>query len=310
MDSDRKEETGTRLAFVSIVYPRKGSETDALLFAESVHAFGGGLSGNPISFYTPGDGESLSGAFIERIFELGGALVPFVIEDELLGFPFMAHAHAAALAEDDAVGQTDVMAWLSPNTVVLGEPCDFLLGKGVSLGYRPVHHTLLGSPFDEPLDSFWSLIFELCEVPDGRFFPMETHVDGATLRPYFNSGVLVVRPGRGIMKAWRDKYVDVYDVPALRDFYERDERYRIFVHQAVLSGVILSELGNRELVELPPSYNYPLHLHGEDTTVYRPAVMDELITMRHEGFYSDPQWYENMQAGDFLKKWLLNGLAR
>jgi hypothetical protein len=310
MDSDGKDKADTRLAFASIVFPRDGSETDALLLAESVRAFGGGLSGNPIRFYTPGDREGLSGAFRERLSGLGVALVPFVIEDELLEFPFMAHAFAAAWAEEDVVGQIDVLAWLSTNTVVLGEPWDFVLGKGVSLGFRPVHHTLIGSLFDEPLNSFWSLIFELCGVPDGRIFPMETHVNGATLRPYFNSGILVIRPGRGLMRAWRDKYVEVYDVPALRDFYERDERYRIFVHQAVLSGVILSELGNRELVEMPASYNYPLHLHGEDATVGRPAAMDELVTMRHEGFYSDPQWHEKMQAGDSLKKWFLDRLAR
>ncbi len=61
-------------------------------------------------------------------------------------------------------------------------------------------------------------------------FPMETHVDGATIRPYFNSGVLVVRPGWGLMRVWRDRYVDIYDVPALRGFYEGDGRYRVFVH--------------------------------------------------------------------------------
>jgi hypothetical protein len=32
--------------------------------------------------------------------------------------------------------------------------------------------------------------------------------------------------------------------------------------------------------------------------------------MRHEGFYSDPLWYEKMQAGDSLKKWFLDRLTR
>jgi hypothetical protein len=310
MDSDGKVETGSRLAFASIVFPRDGSETDALLLAESIRAFGGGLSWNPISFYTPGDEEGLSGVFRERLSELGGALFPLMIEDELREFPFMAYAFVAARAEEDAKGRTDVLAWLSSNTVVLGEPGDFLLGAGVNLGYRPVHHTLIGSRFYEPLDSFWSLIYRLCGVPEGRVFPMETHVDGATLRPYFNSGILVTRPGRGLLGAWRDKYVEVYDERALRDFYAKNDMYSIFVHQAVLSGVILSELGNHELVELPPSYNYPLHLYGEDATDGRPSAMDELVTMRHEGFYSDPRWHEKMSVGDSLKSWLLDRLVR
>jgi hypothetical protein len=130
------------------------------------------------------------------------------------------------------------------------------------------------------------------------------------LRPYFNSGVLVVKPGKGLLRAWRDRYVDVHDEPSLREFYEKDSRYRIFVHQAVLSGVILSEFETHEIVELPPSYNYPLHLHGEDVTENRPAAMDDLVTIRHEGFYSDPLWQEKMQAGDPLKRWLRERLAR
>jgi len=32
-------------------------------------------------------------------------------------------------------------------------------------------------------------------------FPMEIHVDGATIRPYFNSGILVARLWRGLMRA-------------------------------------------------------------------------------------------------------------
>lgn len=308
MDSGGKRGADARLAYASIAFPGESSETNAILLAESIRSFAGDLSENPINFYTPGDGAGLSEAFRERLSRLGGALVPFVIDDELLGFPFMAHAFAAARAEEDA--KAGVLAWLSPNTVVFGEPGDFLLGEGVSLGFRPVHHTLIGSRFDEPLDPFWSLIYELCGVPEERVFPMETHVDGATLRPYFNSGILVARPWRGLMKAWREKYVEVYDEPALRGFYGRDGRYRVFVHQAVLSGVILSELETDELLELPASYNYPLHLHEEDVTDGRPVAMEELVTIRHEGFYTDPHWFERMPAGDSLKRWLVERLAR
>jgi hypothetical protein len=48
--------TDTQLAFASIVFPREGSETNAILLAESIRSFTGGLSENPIFFYTPGDG--------------------------------------------------------------------------------------------------------------------------------------------------------------------------------------------------------------------------------------------------------------
>jgi len=104
--------------------------------------------------------------------------------------------------------------------------------------------------------------------------------------------------------------VEIYDEPSLRGFYDQNGRYRVFVHQAVLSGVILSELGTDEILELPPTYNYPLQLHGKDMTENRPASIEKLVTMRHEEFYSDPRWFEKMPAGDSLKRWLVERLAR
>ena len=60
MDSGGKRGADTQLAFASLVFPREGSETNAILLAESIRSFAGGLSENPINFYTPGGGGALS----------------------------------------------------------------------------------------------------------------------------------------------------------------------------------------------------------------------------------------------------------
>lgn len=299
-----------RLVFASIVSPSEASETNALLLAESIRAFAGSLSQAPIWFFTPGDDKKLSAAVRDRLTALDVVLIPFGIDPEVLVFPFTGHAHAAALAEERARGQTDLLAWLAANTVVLQEPKDFLLRDGKSLGYRPVHHTLVGSRYDEPLDPFWTLIYRYCDVPGDRVFPMATHVDDTVIRPYFNAGILVTRPEKGLLGAWRDTYFRVYREPSLQEFYQQDGRYRIFVHQAVLSGVILSTLETDELQELPPVYNYPLHLYAEDVTDDRPSCLEELVTLRHEGFYEDPGWMGRMPAGEPLKRWLAERLPR
>ena len=299
-----------RLVFASIVSPSKASETNALLLAESIRDFAGSLSQAPIWFFTPGDREQLSMAIRNRLSNLDITLIPFNVDPEVLEFPFTGHAQAAALAEERARGQADLLAWLAANTVVLQEPEGFLLREGKTLGYRPVHHTLVGSCYDEPLDSFWTLIYRYCEVPEDRVFPMETHVDGTMIRPYFNAGILVTRPEKGLLGAWRDIYFRVYREPSFQEFYLQDGRYRVFVHQAVLSGVILSTLEKDEIQELPPVYNYPLHLYAEDVTDDRPSCLEELMTLRHEGFYKDPGWMGRMPAGEPLKRWLAERLPR
>ena len=98
------------MIFASIVYPRRSLEMNALLLAESIRAFAGSLSQNPIWCFTPEIGEPLSKAFIKRLQPLDVTLIPFEIDREVLRFPFTAEAHAAALAESKALDKADILA--------------------------------------------------------------------------------------------------------------------------------------------------------------------------------------------------------
>lgn len=305
-----KERTSgqAKLVFASIVFPDRSSETNALLLAESIRAFAGSLSQAPVWFYVPQNGKQLSAIATNKLSSLDVTLVPFDVDEEVLQFPFTGHSIAAAQAESKALDQANFIAWLSPNTIMLQEPNDFLLQDNKTLGFKPVHHTLLGSRYDEPLDSFWKLVFRYCNVPDNRVVPMMTHVEGEKIRPYINSGMLVTRPKKRLLRAWRDAFLEAYEDSAFRKFYQQDERYAIFIHQAILSGVILSMLTTDEMQELPQTYNYPLHLHTEDITGTRPSGLEELVTVRHEGFYKDPDWSKKMPAGEPIKQWIAERL--
>lgn len=299
-----------KLIFASIVFPTESSETNVLLLVESIRAFAGSLSQAPIWCLLPEYGKQLSTTTQHKLAALNVTLIPFEIDYEILRFPFTGDAQGAALAESMAIGKADFLVWLGANTIVLQEPSHFLLPNDKSLGYRPVHHTNVGSPYDKPLDPFWTLVYKYCGVSEDRVFAMTTHVDDTKIRPYFNAGVLVTRPEKHLLQNWHDTFFRVYQKPDLQKFYGQDERYAIFIHQAVLSGVILSEFAADEIQELPATYNYPLHLYAEDITDHRPSSLEELVTFRHEGFHEDPEWIEKMPAGESLKQWFIERLAR
>ena len=290
------------------MFPSKSSETNTLLMAESIRAFARSLANASIWLFAPETEKQLSNTFRERLLALDVSLIPFRINPEVLGFPLAGDVSAAAIAESKAANQAELLAWLGGNTLVIQEPKELLLPSNKTLGFRPVHHTLIGSRYDEPLDPFWTLIYRYCNVPETRVFPMMTHVDGTRIRPYFNAGLLVTRPERRLLQGWHDVFFRVYHEPSFQGFYQMDERYRIFIHQAVLSGVILSTLETGEIQELPPTYNYPLHLHAQDITDHRPSCLEELVTFRHEGFYADPKWIREIPAKEPLKKWIAKQL--
>jgi hypothetical protein len=203
-----------------------------------------------------------------------------------------------------ADGQTEILAWLDGNTILLQEPKAFLLPEQKSLGFRPVHHTLVGSRYDEPLDPFWTLVYRTCDVPPDRIFPMTAHVDGVRIRPYMNAGLLVIRPESKLLQRWRESFFRLYKTPGFEAFYRQDERYIIFAHQAILSGVLLSALREDEMQELPPTYNYPLHLYAQDITDRRPSRLEELVTCRHEGLGTVLAGLEGMPGGESLRRWI------
>jgi len=297
------------LAFGTIVYPGTSVETDVVLLCESIRAYGGTLAQAPIWCFIPHCGTEMIAAVTDRLHNLHVTLIGFEIERTAMRFPFVADARAAAMAETRAGDQTDILVWLSANTLVLKEPADFLIPKNTHLAFRPVHHTLIGSLYDEPIDRFWTQVYKYCNVPDDRIFPMNTHVDNTTIRPYFNAGMLVTRPMNRLLHTWYNTFIDAYQEDEFRELYTQDERYAIFMHQAILSGVILSRYRKDQLLELPRTYNYPLHLRDEDVTEHRPSALEKLVTVRHEGFYKDPQWYEKMPAGKPMKQWLKRVLA-
>ena len=278
------------LVVASVVYPAEGSERQAVLLADSIRTFGGALAQAPLWWFVPdyggqADGQagpSLSSPTRDRLQALGVELIPFEIDAGVARFFFAGDLAAAGRAEERAAGQARHLAWLTTNTLVLQEPQHFLLDQAAPVGYRPVHHTNVGSPYHEPLDPFWTAVYRHCGVPDERVFPMKTHVDEATLRPYVNAGHLVVRPEAGLLRAWHDVFFRAYRRPEFEAFYRQDRRYVIFVHQAILSAVLLAALDGERMQELPATYNYPLHLYAQDATGGRPSALEELVTCRYE----------------------------
>jgi len=293
-----------KIVLSTIVYPVPSSESNVLLLAESIRAFAGALSQATIWCYVPSYGKEVSPSTKGRLRELDVDLIPFTIDREILRFFFTAEITAVSLAESQARDQAELLAWVDANTIVLQEPKAFLLHRDKSLGFRPVHHTLVGSRWDEPLDPFWTLVYESRGVSPDRVFPMTAHVDGVRIRPYMNAGLLVVRPEKNLLRTWRDTFFRQYQTPKFRAFYEQDRRYVIFVHQAILTGVLLSALTRDEMEELPPAYNYPLHLYEEDVTKDRPAALGDLVTCRHEGLDGIPEVLDSIPTEQSLKQWL------
>jgi hypothetical protein len=292
-----------RLVFATISAP--GSLTkETLLFVESLRTFGEDFADYAFIILIPNAVGPLSDEDREKCSALNVRLIPFNVDEGVRKFPFASLVYASAEAEKQVEGKSEIMVWMLADTLVIKPPRAFSLREGVDFAYRPVHHTLVGSVYEKPLDGFWTLIYQHCGVTEDRVFPMETCVRDYTIRPYFNAGMLVVRPEQGLLNKWRDHFDRLYRHPDFEPFYEKDIRYKIFMHQAVLAGVVLNMFEQEKLQELPEAINYPLHLHDEYSSEHRPEALNDLITCRYEGINELTNFLDKIRIREPLKSWL------
>jgi hypothetical protein len=191
--------------------------------------------------------------------------------------------YAAAIAEADACGRTQILAWLDTDTIIWREPDLFLLESSINLGYRPVMHRLIGSLWEAEPDPFWSRVYMQLGVTEKDLFPMETAVEHARIRPYVNAGLLVVRPQAGLLRRWPEAFERLFGDPVLIEMCRMDSYKHLFLHQAALAGVALRAIGRDGMRDLPEQVNYSLNLHVRDGRRVTEHDLETMVTMRYDG---------------------------
>jgi hypothetical protein len=271
---------------------------------DSLEDFGGELFGAPLIVVYP---HSLAGTVKDAgSLKLPNVhMVPFGISSDELDFPLAVVAIGAAAAERAVAGAAENLAWMLEDTLVLGSPSALVLPASMQYGYRPVHITNIGSPWKAPPDSFWTAVYRHCRVEPDHLFPMDTCVRDNTVRPYFNAGCQVTRPQNGLFAGWCELFWSLYRHPDFTPFHA-DPLYKIFMHQAVLAGAVLSSFSPAQLYELPESYNYPLHLHSDYPPGFRPAKLNDLVTCRYETFDELKRVLAFIAVDEPIKTWLLS----
>jgi hypothetical protein len=284
----------------------------ALILAESIRTFGGESARAPIRVYLPEGLREQSPAVIGKFSAFGVPLRTIRAPEDALGFPFARKVFAAARAEAEAESTAAILVWLDEDTILLKEPGEFRLAAGRSLGYRPVMHRNIGSLHAEPPDSFWTRVYRDLAVPDSALFPMRTVADGQTLRPYFNAGLLVVRPARGLLRKWAADFPRLYRDPVLVAMCRRDPLRNLFLHQAALAGAVLTRLSRAEMVELSDHCNYPIFFKEMYGAVKEFGSIHGVVTLRYDVYFRNPapDWSEKLKGPPATIAWLKERLGR
>ena len=284
----------------------------AYFLAESIRQFAGSMKDAPIRLYLADYNNLDYDATVDRFKPLGVEVTSSSAPEEAFWLYYTGKVYGAGLAEKQAEGQTDVLVWMDDDTIIFKEPTDLRLAPDISFGYRPIMHNKSGSLYDEPPDEFWGRIYKVLKIKDEDLFPMMTVVDDQKIRAYFNAGLLVVRPGRGILRKWSKDYAALYRDPVIAEMCRASVNHKIFLHQTALTGAVLNSIKQDQMIELSDKYNYPLffeQMYGADKAY---NSIDDIITMRYEAYFRkpDPEWESKLSGPPEKVAWIKERLGK
>jgi hypothetical protein len=277
-----------------------------LILVESIRTFTGRYQDSPVWIYVPEESLPHISAVKKKFNAFGAIVKGSKAPVAALQFPYARKVFAAAKAESEAEGQANILVWMDDDTVFLNEPDEFDLRRGVAFGYRPVMHQLIGSLYSEPVDEFWTRVYQKLSVPESAIFPMTTPADSKTIRPYFNAGLLVVRPEQGILRKWALNFPLLYEDKVFVDWCKEDRYKLIFLHQVALAGAVLNKVKRDEMTELSFRINYPVFFDRLFEADKDFSSIEEAVTIRYDVFFrkAPPNWDKTLRGPKEKIAWL------
>lgn len=284
---------------------------NALVLTESIRTFGGAFKDAPVRVYVPESVLKTQDRLVKRFHDYDAEVRTCDAPAAALKFEYARKVFAVAKAEAEAKGAAPVLVYMDDDTVVLDDPREFFLPKGKSFAYRPVMHRNIGSPYAENPSVFWSRVYRVLAVPTAAIFQMKTVADEETIRPYFNAGLIAVRPERGIMKRWVESFTALYSDPAMAEMCGKDPKEHLFLHQAALTGAVLGLLGRGEMTELSESYNYPLFFDKVYPASKEFDSLAGVVTLRYDDYFKDPapDWEKKLKGPPETISWIAERLG-
>ncbi len=277
-------------------------ERSARALIRSVRMFGGEYGGVEI-YVALGDPENFPCRSLEG---RGVTLVPLEIDEVSAAWPLAIKAFAAAEAEKLAAGRFRTLAWFDPATIVTGPLGELDLEGSNGAAMRPVSLlNAIGLAPGAPPDDYWKPIYEEFGLDPAVLPSFETVVDEKPIQPYFNCEIFSVDPGIGIFAEWQRVLTKLLADEQYREGTCNTFQRRLFLHQAVLSGVVASRVGAERLQPLSIRTGYPFGQHERLQAAKAAGSLDDLSAIIFDYIWDrNPGWSEKIPAGEGLVKGL------
>lgn len=225
---------------------------------------------------------------------------------EYKSYPLAVKPFAAAQTERLLKGRAVTLAWFDPETVILSPPAGLIAKGKIKAVVQPVFLTnnISLSP-GEPLNDFWIGIYGKAGVRYDDIPVVRSLIDSQDILAYYNCEIFSVDPAEGICEQWAEIMDDLLSDTAFAFGVCNTDQRKLFLHQAVLSAVIVSKAGKNGTGSLKLRYGYPLHQHGRLPSGRSISPLNRISCVILEDLWErDPSWMQYFIIKEPLKSWL------
>lgn len=233
-------------------------------------------------------------------------LLPLEMDRSFLDYPLALKAFAAAQVEKKVASSCNTLIWLDPGVLVLNSMMALNLEDRFDAVLRPVTlaNTISIAPNTEPND-YWQPIYQTLHLNYQSLPSLITIADQVNIQPYYNCEVFSLNPRLSICQEWATLLTQLL----------KDEKYqqtvcttflrKLFLHQAVLSGVISSKISPDKIKSLPLTSGYPFNQHEKLPASQLVSSLNELnIVIFDYAWEKIPTLMNKIPIQDPLKHWL------
>lgn len=264
-------------------------EIQALILFESIRRFAGRFSDCSIYALSPRTGHAISSAARRKLEELNVTYIDKILNTACQEYGSANRVAAAAYVELTYPHETLVI--LDSDTLFIREPDKLCLAADVDVLVRPVDvkGMCTNGPSD-PFDKYWQDLCRCCDVDYNQIPWTTSFVDCQPIKASYNGGLVVTRGNLGILNRWADYFFTSVAkglTPHSKEWRLRSGAGWVEAtaskfwgsNQAALSLAIWST--TRRVRELPPTYNYPLHMNDQIDPNIVDGVFPELVHVHY-----------------------------
>jgi hypothetical protein len=289
---------GSEACFFTFAGSDKGFR-HAMFLIKSLRTFGGSLRDSPfLVFVTDPDViqvEDLKVGHVHfRLIE-----IPLDVRNYWFGDKVWVCAEAERLLD----GKARSIIWMNPQCMIVNPPERLGLNSIHDAAFRPVHIQNVGLISDQRPDPFWHEIYRMVGL-NQISHRVESYVDSKVLQPYFNTHLFSINPGMTVLRTWLDLFRRmITDQQFQRHSCESNLR-KIFLHQSILSALVVKKIEWERIRILPPEYSYPLHLHHEISPDRQASSTNDLVCPVYEDEYHFPETHNDLEVREPLLSWI------